>query len=254
MADGITRVVALGASNLTRGLQTVVAAARTAWGPDVEVLAALGHGRSYGAPSRFLVRTLPGILQSGVWQTLSSLPAAKTRALVTDVGNDILYGFPAARILSWVEEAVDRLQRLTPDIVLTDLPLPAVRGVSRSKFLLFRSVLVPQCRLSLAEVVDTAQRVNDGLASLASARGLQFTHMKSEWYGVDPIHIRPSLWRPAWQQILDCDVIGQPAPGTWLEGVRLYAMRPEREWLFGKERVSPQAGVAMARGGKVWLF
>ncbi len=31
-------------------------------------------------------------------------------------------------------------------------------------------------------------------------------------------------------------------------------MRPEREWLFGVERGSPQAGVALARGGKVWLF
>jgi CheY-like chemotaxis protein len=152
------------------------------------------------------------------------------------------------------KEGLELFRQRKPDIVLTDLPLPAVRQVSRSKFLLFRSVLVPQCRLSLAEVVDTAQRVNDGLASLAAARGLQFTHLQSEWYGVDPIHIRPSLWRPAWQQILGCDVSGQPAPGTWLEGMRLYAMRAEREWLFGVERVSPQAGVALARGGKVWLF
>ena len=48
MADQIRRVVALGASNLTRGLHTVVSTARTEWGPDVEVLGALGHGRSYG--------------------------------------------------------------------------------------------------------------------------------------------------------------------------------------------------------------
>ena len=43
---GIARVVAIGASNLTRGFQTVVATARTAWGPDVQLVAALGHGRS----------------------------------------------------------------------------------------------------------------------------------------------------------------------------------------------------------------
>ena len=95
--DRVARVVAIGASNLTRGFQTVVATARTAWGPDVQVVAALGHGRSYGADSAFLFRRLPGILQSGIWQQLESTPAVPTKALVTDVGNDIVYGFPPER-------------------------------------------------------------------------------------------------------------------------------------------------------------
>ena len=111
MDANITRVVALGASNLTRGFETVVSSARTAWGREVEVLGALGHGRSYGVESRLIVRTLPGILQSGLWDTLASLPPAATRGLVTDIGNDILYEFPAPTILEWVEEAVDRLHK-----------------------------------------------------------------------------------------------------------------------------------------------
>jgi GTP cyclohydrolase II len=36
------------------------------------VVAALGHGRSYGTDSSFLFRRLPGILQSGIWQQLES--------------------------------------------------------------------------------------------------------------------------------------------------------------------------------------
>ncbi len=58
---GIARLVALGASNLTRGFRRVVSTARAAWGPEIQVLAALGHGRSYGAASRIGVRTLAGI-------------------------------------------------------------------------------------------------------------------------------------------------------------------------------------------------
>jgi len=38
---------------------------------------------------------------------------------VTDVGNDILYGFSAAQTLEWVEEAVRRLSRVTRDVVVT---------------------------------------------------------------------------------------------------------------------------------------
>jgi hypothetical protein len=48
----VRRVVALGASNLTRGFHAVVSVARAAWGPEVEIVAALGHGRSYGSARR----------------------------------------------------------------------------------------------------------------------------------------------------------------------------------------------------------
>lgn len=193
----MTRIVALGASNLTRGFHTIVATARSMAGPHAEVVAALGHGRSYGMASRLLVRTLPGILESGLWRQLEVLPPAPTRALVTDVGNDVLYGMPADRIVAWVDEAIARLQRITGDIVLTDLPLARARRLTRVEFLAFRSIVVPQCRLSLAEVLETAERVNEGLETIAAARGVSFFRLKPEWYGADPIHIRPSLCRSA---------------------------------------------------------
>jgi hypothetical protein len=254
MDANITRVVALGASNLTRGFETVVSSARTAWGRDVEVLGALGHGRSYGVESRLIVRTLPGILQSGLWDTLSSLPPAPTRGLVTDIGNDILYEFPAPTILEWVEEAVDRLQQATKDIVLTDLPLHTIRDLSTPAFLVFRSIFAPHCRLSLGDVVARVEQVNEGLALLAAERALHFVRMKPEWYGVDPIHIRPALWGPAWQQILGHQAGDPSIAATWTEGLGLYLMPPERQWLFGVERISPQSGHALPRGGRVWLF
>jgi hypothetical protein len=250
--SSVRRVVALGASNLTRGLHTVVATAREAWGPEVEVLAALGHGRSYGAPSRILARTLPGILECGLWRALDARPEPRTRALVTDVGNDILYGYSAEQTLAWVDEALHRLEGHTHDVVVTDLPLHSIRRLSRARFLLFRSLLVPSCRLSLAQVLERAEAVHAGLAELAAAHGLALFRLKAEWYGLDPIHIRPGLWRSAWQQIL-----GAGAPGarrSAREGLKLYAMAPERQWLFGTERLKPQSGVALRSGGRVFLY
>ncbi len=251
MPADVARVVALGASNLTRGFETVVSTARTAWGPEAQVVAALGHGRSYGADSRFLARRLPGILASGIWRQLETMPSAPTRALVTDVGNDVLYGFSAPQVLAWVDEALGRLRRFTNDIVLTDLPLASVHRLSPLKFYAFRSVVVPSCRLSLEQVVDVATRVNEGLVELASARGAKLVRLKPSWYGFDPIHIRPALWRAAWQEILGapCD-----AGRSRAEALRLYVMRPERQWLFGVEQRTPQAGAALRRGGRVWLY
>jgi hypothetical protein len=251
-AGPMSRVVALGASNLTRGFGTVVAAARTTWGPDVEVLAALGHGRSYGAQSHFLGRRLPGILESGLWRQLESGAAGPTRALVTDVGNDIGYGFSAQQTLAWVDETIRRLTRFTEDIVLTDLPLASLRRLSPSKFHAVRSILFPSSRLSLDDVLRTAEEVDTGLRDLANSRGITFFRLNPAWYGIDPIHIRPALWREAWEGILG----GRPVGGrhSQIEAWRLYFMRPERQWLFGIEQLRPQTGTRLRSGGRVWLY
>lgn len=250
----MARIVALGASNLTRGFRTIVSTARSVWGPDVEILAAFGHGRSYGAPSQFLFRTLPGILKSGLWTELERRPPMMTRALVTDVGNDILYGFSVERTVGWVEEVLRRLRRVTQDIVLTGLPLAAVYRLSRIKFLVFRSMLVPSCRLTLAKVIENAERVNEGLLRLSQMYGAKFVHLPPAWYGFDPIHVRPSCWRTAWQEILGESVPGSREVRSMVESVRLYLMRPERRSVFGIEQVTPQSGVALRPGGQVWLY
>lgn len=246
--------MALGASNLTRGFQTIVSTARSVWGPGVEVLAALGHGRSYGAPSSFIFRTLPGILKSGLWAELERRPQVATRGLVTDVGNDILYGYSVERTLGWVEEVLVRLGRVTKDIVLTDLPLASIYRLSNLKFLAFRTILVPSCRLSLAQAIDRAELVNDGLAKLSVAHGAKLFRLDPAWYGFDPIHMRPSLWRPAWQQILGAQPQVKSNRGSMVESVKLYFLRPERRWMFGAEQFTPQSGVALRSGGQVWLY
>jgi hypothetical protein len=249
------RVVALGASNLTRGFPALVSTARERWGPEVEVLVALGLGRSYGSRSRILLRTLPGILQSGLWAQLDALPRADTRALVTDVGNDILYGFSPEQILAWIEECVVRLQRHTPDVVVTDLPLASIRRLSPLKFLALRTVLFPPCRLSFGQILERAEEVATGLEALAKKRGLRFFPLKPHWYGFDPIHIRPGQWRAAWREIL-CGEGGGPAARSagWRETLRLYALPPERRWILGREQETPQEGVTLPAGGRVWLY
>jgi hypothetical protein len=249
----VGRVVALGASNLAFGLGALVALSRAAWGREVQVVAALGLGRSYGAPSRVLGRTLPGILQSGLWRSLETLPPAPTRALVVDVGNDIMYAEPAGRIICWVGEALDRLRRWTRDITLTGLPLACVRRVSLGRYLLLRTIFFPGCRISRRQAIEAAAEVDAGLAGLAAARGVRWVRPDPSWYGNDPIHIRPAARAAAWQEILALPAV-RPARCGWGEELALLCAPPERRWILAVERFTPQAGRVLAGGGAVRLY
>jgi hypothetical protein len=248
-------VVALGASNLTRGLQSVVDAARRTWGREVEIVAALGHGRSYGTTSWFLGRTLPGILECGLWRQLEAMPPAPARALVTDVGNDILYGFTAAQIVAWVDEAVGRLQRFTNDIIVVDLPMRSIRRLSSRKFLIFRTLLAPQCRLPLEHVRSTAEDVSGGLRAIATRRGVRLAVPDPGWFGVDPVHFQIRAWRRAWNELIGAGVDPPPpGGGSFGEWLRLYTMRPQRQTVFGIEQISAQTGRRLSDGARLWLF
>ena len=251
----VRRIVALGASNLTRGLPAVVSTVRDQWGGDVEILAALGVGRSYGMQSRVLVRSLPSILHSGVWEELKRRPPVRTRGLITDVGNDILYGASSEQILAWVGECLDRLTEHTADVIVTGLPLRSIERLSRAKFLMFRSVLFARCRLSHAEVLRAAGRVADGLATLAEKRRVRFFHLKPEWYGFDPIHFRLGVWRAAWREILGAEIeSARRESASVMEAARLYTLAPERQWLVGLQHDTPQQGRALRSGGRIWLY
>jgi len=254
MTPAPMRVVALGASNLTRGLLALTDTSRRTWGGDVEIFAALGHGRSYGMRSRFVARDLPGILDSGLWEALSGLGPAPTRALVTDVGNDILYGASADRVLGWVEEAVSRLLLRTDDVVIAGLPMDALGHLRTSAFLLVRSVLFPTCRLTLGEVRSVAEEVSQGLLELAQRRGIRFAPLRAEWYGFDPIHFRPATWDAAWAEILDCPVRPANLPADLREWLTLYGLLAERQWILGREIRRPQTGQPLRHGGRLFLF
>jgi hypothetical protein len=107
--------------------------------------------------------------------------------------------------------------------------------------------------MSLDQVRAIAGRVSAGLAALADARGVRLFRMDPAWYGLDPIHIRPSAWLPAWTAILDArNAAGKKR--SLREVLALQLMPPERRWIFGVERFTPQSGAALQSGGRVWLY
>lgn len=263
------RVVLLGASNLARAFPTVVDVARQLWGGPLDVLAALGHGRSYGVRSGLFGRTLSGLSECGLWDALRGRPDLPTAALLTDVGNDLLYDLPPETIAGWVADCLDRLRARGACAVLTRLPLANVRRLTPGRFAAIRSILYPRSRLTYAVAQQRVAELDERLVRLAGDRGVPIVELQTAWYGIDPIHIRTRHHGPAFHEILRpwCEeespadasavrpraatALPRFAPGRWL---RYQMLSPERYWRWNAERRHPQPARVEQDGTTISLY
>src|SRR5262249_27599977 len=136
----------------------------------VEIMAAIGHGRSYGQNSVVLGRKISGIFPCALWKDLQTRAPLPTAALVTDIGNDLLYDVPIERIIEWIEGCLDRLAAVGANTVVTQLPMNSVDRVSAARYRLFRTLLFPKCTLSLSDVKRSAAQLNERLVEIAAQR------------------------------------------------------------------------------------
>lgn len=249
------RLVALGASNLARMALPLLDAARVDARGAIELHAALGRGRSYGVRSQLFGRGLGGIDDCGLWRALAAAPARPTTALVMDVGNDLLYGVEPARVLTWVDTALQRLRASTDRIAVVGLPVEALRAMAPWRFRLVRSLLAPGCRLSPAQLLAAAERLHDGLAALAAAHRASFHAPPPHWYGFDPIHVRPRFWREALRTWLGAD---PAAATTHLDGrlarLRFLFAAPAERTLLGRRRRRAQPSRRFGDGSTLSLW
>lgn len=266
MDPGRDQVVLLGASNLTRSIGSASRIARSMVDHPCELALVLGHGRSYGISSNILGRRLPSILDCNLWSQLS-IPDARTEgprryALITDVGNDIGFGRLPEEIESWLIETTDRLKRARFDIIMTALPLDSLRKMSRTAFEIIRRLFFPGKPLSYQTALDRVADLDERMRRLADRTSIRFVEQRGDWFGIDPIHIRRSLYPPAWTWIMTHWKDQQPAayrvehtdPG----GVRLWwslrLAKPDRRTIFGIAQHGAQPARILADGSRIWLY
>jgi hypothetical protein len=257
MTEPTQRIVLLGASNLQRGMSTVIETAWHVWGSPLDVLAACGHGRSYGMTSRVLGRSLPGIVACGLWDELAERTPLPTAALLTDVGNDIVYGADADQIRSWLVTCVERLVPVCQTIVITGLPLSSLRTLSGWRFRLLRSLLFPCSHLALEPALECAAQVDVQLRMVARQYGAAFVSPLEPWYGWDPIHIRMRYWPRAWSYILGAwkpEAEHTAARGSWLRSIKLHAQRPLQRSLFGIQQRRAQPSCKLSDHSAISLY
>ena len=256
VSSPVACAVVLGASNLTLAWPRLLSLVCQRFSTPVHVYTAHGMGRSYMLErTGFAMSRLPGILHCGIWAALPRLDDAVTPyALVTDVGNDLVYGCDPADVVAAAKESVQRLRKWNPGcrIVLTRPPVESLHGLGRLRFLLFRSVLFPFSRLTLEIVRQKTLELDERLALLAEQNAVHIVRPNLEWYGLDPIHIRRRCQRRAFTKMLnpwDTQVCAESiAP-------RVSLSRPTAElrWMLGTEHRTRQPSID-GGGGSVFAY
>jgi hypothetical protein len=251
------RVIVLGASNVVRNMSVVVETARRMRGTPIDLLAAIGHGRSYGQTSWVLGRSLPGILQCELWNEWHGRTALPTAALLTDIGNDILLGASPNQIVSWVKDCLRRLRPACEQIVITELPLENVLSLGPRRFLALRTMLYPRSRISWEQALESARTLNASVVDLAREFDGVIIRPQPDWYGFDPIHIRGRRSCQAWNSILAPLASGQSVvtgQSHWQDRLRLLVARPKYRCLFGFGQTCAQPAARLPDGTCVSLY
>lgn len=253
---GGDRFVVLGASNVSRGLARLSAALRVRGRGPVELFVAAGHGRGYGVNTRVAWRRLPSILASGLWRALERERVERPVALVTDVGNELLYGLGVGAVAAAVRESVTRLYDRGSRVAITGLPLEGIARVGRLRYRLLRTLYVPGCPLSLAELKDASRWLDDELQAIAADTGATFLAQPGAWYGFDALHVRRPQLDTFWHRVGDAwglpTATGRPQPSL-MEWAVLGSRAAEVRSLAGRTLFTRQPVVELA-GLRVWMY
>jgi hypothetical protein len=253
------RVVVLGASNVTRGISTIVETAGRIVGGPIDLYAAFGHGRSLGLYTRVLGRGLCSLLDAGLWRALDAAPRPEASyALLTDIGNDLMYEVDPEIISHWVEKILSRCQSVARRIVVTELPLATIERLGRRRYALVRRIIFPRCRLALDEAKRRAIVVNEAVHRAAAQCGATVVAHDPAWYGFDPIHVRRAEFARAWAKILstwnDGETSTALAAGSLRRWIYLGVIFPEKRAFFGVEHGRRQPAGRLSDGTTVSLY
>lgn len=219
--------VLLGASNLARGYGALSHYLTRNLAPQpVRILAAMGPGRGYGCQGGMLNISYPPIVDSPLFQRARKQAESGSRvvALVTDIGNDLLYGMEPDRLIATVEDVFQRLLDLNARIFVTSLPVFFEQEVSPMVYYSIRTLLYPKSSVSQENAVSGVRRINLYLKESKDPR-VHVVPPLDEYLGWDHVHYSLLRSTEVWNRV----------GGTLLSG---WNMQPRRSLRFPRMLLS----------------
>ena len=254
-------VILLGASNLTRDFPLLLRLLKNPDGLPCDIYTAMGHGRSYGNWSRLLYRALPGISKCEIWDALppKNSEGPQPLAMLTDIGNDLIYGQSTDAIYGWIDSCIKQLQQIDARITITLLPEASISRLSSFRFELTRRLFFPNNPVSLTDLKQKVRNLNERLSTLATQKQITVVEIPATSYGFDPIHYRSSQRSTLWKSLLaewESPVLtSQSAQHRWLDFLyAYYHLQPAIKRHWGKTQRMPQPVRILENGTRISVY
>ncbi len=195
--------VLLGASNLARAYTALSRHLKQCLHPrPVSFLHALGAGRGYCAAGGVLHVVYAPIADTPVFTAAREQAerGARTVALVTDIGSDIMYDVTAAEINACLGDVFERLTGFGADVFVTPIHVDMEHDVKESQFRALRRIFYPHSRTEYSEAARAIVEINRFLEE-SSGRPVHLLPSMKEYCGADKIHYSLFKMHHVWNRI-----------------------------------------------------
>ncbi len=196
-------ILLLGASNLSRAYSGLVSFFKlNLVSVEVKVLAAFGSGRAYSTSAGMLNIVYPPLSSCTLFDEAERVCQHYSRvvALVTDIGNDIMYNVPQDRIVEDLECVLSRLALMQAEIHFTPIPKHLENNLGEKQFFILRALSYPRSRQTWKRAIASMRGINRFLSETCQGPAHLVTGLES-FAGFDGIHYSYFEVHKAWTHI-----------------------------------------------------
>ncbi len=195
--------ILLGASNLSRSFHGLKYCIKRCIFPRPAIfLHAMGPGRGYISGGGILNVVYSPILESGIFEVSrrKRIENQQVVALITDIGNDIMYDISSEKIIGGLQYLFNILGEFESNIFITSIPVDLENDVNELLFYIIRQVYFPKSPIKYSQALNSVKAINTFILK-SSNQNISVINDLKPFCGIDKIHYSIFKSKSAWSHI-----------------------------------------------------
>lgn len=196
--------ILLGASNLARARFGLNQYLEKSFPNLISTSIASGPGRAYCVSGGIFGLNYPPLKSSAIINLGREKNSSyrQTIALISDIGNDIMYGVPIQTLIEELEKSIRNLSNFCAHIFIVPIPCKKIEGLSDWQINFLKKILFPKCKLTPKKIINSIQTANQFLSELSNPKTTLLKPM-DDCIGWDRAHYDISKMHIAWTKIVE---------------------------------------------------
>ncbi len=195
--------VLLGASNLARGYSALTDyIGQNIPRNSVRFVNALGPGRGYCARGGMLNFSYSPIGECRVMESVSPQRDRQIAVLITDIGNDIMYGVPEPALIECLDTLIEKSLQWNAEVFVTSIHVDVARDLGKFSFQILKTLFYRKSLVTYEQADSAVKQVNQYLLDKSSQSDrLHLVSGLGTFCGLDKIHYSLLKSHLAWSRI-----------------------------------------------------